>query len=86
MDKKAYITPEVEEMNIETVEMMATSNADTFFISDDITEDDAKMGRLRRDVQVLRKNKDLCNGYCRNSASIVTTRCIRLLYSFDVRP
>ena len=48
MDKKAYITPEVEEMNIETVEMMATSNADTFFISDDITEDDARMGRGRR--------------------------------------
>jgi len=48
MDKKAYITPGVEEMNIETVEMMATSSADTFFISDDITEDDAKMGRGRR--------------------------------------
>ena len=48
MDKKAYITPGVEEMNIETVEMMATSSADTFIISDDITEDDAKMGRGRR--------------------------------------
>ena len=48
MSKKAYITPGVEEMNIETVEMMATSSADTFFISDDITEDDAKMGRGRR--------------------------------------
>ncbi len=48
MDKKAYMTPGVEEMNIETVEMMATSNADTFFISDGITEDDAKMGRGRR--------------------------------------
>jgi len=48
MNKKAYITPRVEEMNIETVEMMATSNADTFFISDDITEDDARMGRGRR--------------------------------------
>ena len=48
MDKKAYITPGVEEMNIETVEMMATSSAHTFFISDDITEDDAKMGRGRR--------------------------------------
>ena len=48
MNKKAYITPGVEEMNIETVEMMATSNADTFFISDDITEDDARMGRGRR--------------------------------------
>ena len=35
-------------MNIETVEMMATSSADTFIISDDITEDDAKMGRGRR--------------------------------------
>ncbi len=48
MSKKAYITPGVEEMNIETVEMMATSSADTFIISDDITEDDAKMGRGRR--------------------------------------
>ena len=38
----------MEETNIETVEMMATSSADTFFISDDITEDDARMGRGRR--------------------------------------
>ena len=48
MDKNAYIAPAMEETNIETVEMMATSNADTFFISDDITEDDARMGRGRR--------------------------------------
>ncbi|MBR6602329.1 MAG: hypothetical protein IKK87_10915 [Bacteroidaceae bacterium] len=48
MDKNAYIAPAMEETNIETVEMMATSSADTFFISDDITEDDARMGRGRR--------------------------------------
>ena len=48
MDKNAYMAPAMEETNIETVEMMATSSADTFFISDDITEDDAKMGRGRR--------------------------------------
>ena len=49
MNKKAYITPSMEEMNIETVEMIAMSNGDdSVMISDDITEDDAKMGRGRR--------------------------------------
>lgn len=49
MDKNAYIAPAMEEMNIETVEMMAMSNGDdSVMISDDITEDDAKMGRGRR--------------------------------------
>ncbi|MBR6602326.1 MAG: hypothetical protein IKK87_10900 [Bacteroidaceae bacterium] len=49
MNKKVYITPSMEEMNIETVEMMAMSNGDdSVMISDDITEDDAKMGRGHR--------------------------------------
>ncbi len=48
MDKKAYIIPAVEEMNIETVEMMATSDDGMVNIYNETTEDDACMGRGRR--------------------------------------
>ncbi len=45
MNKKTYITPEMEIMNIETVDMMATSGDDQANIYDETTEDDARMGR-----------------------------------------
>lgn len=48
MNKKAYITPAVEEMSIETVEMIATSGDDMVNIYNETTEDDAYMGRGRR--------------------------------------
>ena len=48
MNKKTYITPEMEIMNIETVDMMATSGDDQANIYDETTEDDAGMGRGRR--------------------------------------
>lgn len=49
MDKIAYIAPTMEAMNIEVVEMIATSSAtNTFEISDDITDADANMTNGRR--------------------------------------
>ena len=49
MNKKAYITPAMEVMNIETVDMMATS---ALGISDeyevDTTEEGAQLGNGRR--------------------------------------
>jgi len=48
MNKQTYITPEMEIMNIEAADMMATSGDDQANIYDEVTEDDAKMGRGRR--------------------------------------
>ena len=47
MNKKAYIAPTMEATDIETAEMIATSNG-TFNISDETTEDDANMTNKRR--------------------------------------
>ncbi|MBQ2969583.1 MAG: hypothetical protein IJE15_04245 [Bacteroidaceae bacterium] len=47
MNKKVYITPAMEEMNIETVEMLAMSENEVL-VSDKVTTDDAYMGRGRR--------------------------------------
>lgn len=46
MNKKVYIKPTMEAMNVETVEMIATSQA--FSISNDVTNDDAAMSNERR--------------------------------------
>ena len=47
MNKKAYITPTMEVMNVETVEMIATSIA---LCNDDVdtSEDGAQLGTGRR--------------------------------------
>ena len=48
MNKKAYTAPTMEAMNVETVEMIATSQANTFSISDETTDADATMSNERR--------------------------------------
>ena len=45
MDKKAYITPEMEVMNIETVEMMAAS---TMSLNDEEVDATEQLGGGRR--------------------------------------
>lgn len=47
MNKKAYITPEMEIMNIETVEMMAAS-VQLFEDTVDTSESGTQLGRGRR--------------------------------------
>jgi len=48
MNKKAYTAPTMEAMNVETVEMIATSQANTFSISDETTDADATMSNEHR--------------------------------------
>ena len=48
MNKKAYITPEMEVMNIETVDMMATSVLGISETDVDTTEEGAQLGNGRR--------------------------------------
>jgi len=48
MNKKVYIKPTMETMNVETVEMIATSQANKFSVSNGVTNDDAAMSNERR--------------------------------------
>lgn len=48
MNKKAYTAPTMEAMNVETIEMIATSQANTFSISNETTNDDAAMSNEHR--------------------------------------
>ena len=48
MNKKVYIKPTMETMSVETVEMIATSQANTFSVSNRATNDDAAMSNERR--------------------------------------
>lgn len=48
MNKKAYIAPAMEAMNVETVEMIATSGTNSVGVSNDTTDDDAVMSNNYR--------------------------------------
>lgn len=50
MNKRTYIAPVVEEVNIETVEMMANSTLDVFIYEDETIDPEVSMTTGRRSV------------------------------------
>lgn len=48
MNKKIYVAPCNKVIDLETIEMLASSNENSFDVSDDITYDDAVMSNTDR--------------------------------------
>ena len=48
MNKKIYVAPCNKVIDLETTEMLASSNENSFDVSDDVTQDDAVMSNTDR--------------------------------------
>ena len=48
MNKKIYVAPCNKVIDLETIEMLASSNENSFHVSDDVTKDDAVMSNTDR--------------------------------------